>query len=254
MSEGESLALTTAMLLGAAVLVVCVIWLVARAETLRRHYAADATGPAGSAATVPDGLTLAWGSALVGATALYLGSLMAPSPGVLLEPALGLGLASSGVAIVAMGWILLLVDVRVRKLPTELIAVMGALVVGAWGVYLAVMAAADHLDSRSFASAVGAPAIGALVWVAPIGLGVRLAGVGRGDLRLAPILGFALGTSSVPLALGGLGIAFATAAAQAIAILFKGHERRARFALGPHLLAGSWAAWTWGAVGPVLLA
>ena len=251
--SGASSDAVTAMVLAAVVLVVCVIWALARGEALGRRYGLPSNAPLPMRSVVPSALTLAWGTALIGAAAFYVGSLLTPGAGVLVEPVIGMGLASSGVAIAGAGWILLLVDARTQKLPTEVIGLVGACVVAAWGIYLIVLAARGQLDSTAATAAILSPVVGAGIWLLPTALGVRLSGMGKGDLRMAPVLGFALGTTSVPLALVGLMIAFLLAGGRAVILWRRTRTRTTRFAMGPYLLIGAWTAWGWGAVGPVLL-
>ncbi len=196
-------------------------------------------------AKVPGNSSLAWGALVSGIAALYVATFIPSGSGSLLHPWWGSGAVGALTATVSLGWLALLVDVRIRRLPTRLTEVMAAESFAAW--LLAYALAGPSLEGLI------APFLGALVWYLPFAIGGGR-GTGKGDRRLAPVLGFGLGTVSVPAALVGLVIAFLLAGAVALRLRFSGASKRDRFALGPFLLAGTWGAWAMAALVPLLAA
>ncbi len=232
MSEG-----LLVLLIGAMILCINLAWSLLRGGELGRRY---------PRAELPGPLALGWGTAIIGAAALYVGVWLTPSAGSLWEPAIGSGLATSGVAIFSLGWMSVLVDSRSRLLPTQLTWMMLAEVAAAWLIY--------NVYSGFTSAAFVAPLLGAGIWLLPILVGEATKNVGRGDLKLAPVLGLAVGTSSVTLAVVGLVFAFVTAAIQSGYVLSRSREPGRKIPMGPHLITGAWVAWTAGAVGPMLFA
>ena len=195
-------------------------------------------------ARVPAPASLAWGALVAGVAALYAASLLTPSSGNLLEPWWGSGVAGALSSQVSIGWLSLLIDARAHRLPSELTKVMALQSLAAWGLTWVIAGASLR--------GVVAPALGALLWVLPLLLGARLGQVGKGDVKLAPVLGFGLATMSVPAALVGLALSLLLAGVGAMRLKTRGASRSARFALGPYLIIGSWCAWGIGVVVPLL--
>lgn len=85
--------------------------------------------------------------------------------------------------------------------------------------------------------------IGAAAWLVVIGgiwLVTRGAGMGLGDVKLAPVLGATLGWISLGSAIVGLATAFILAAAVAVILLLTRRvHRRTAVAFGPFMLAGA---------------
>jgi leader peptidase (prepilin peptidase)/N-methyltransferase len=68
-------------------------------------------------------------------------------------------------------------------------------------------------------------------------------GMGMGDVKLAGVLGLALGLISAEAAIAGLVLAFLLGGlAGALTMLARGGGTRARIPFGPFLLAGYWAS------------
>ena len=126
------------------------------------------------------------------------------------------------IAISTFGWVSLLADASTSRLPTLLTALMGFEVLIGGVAFLGV-------GTRS-------SLVGAAMWFLAIGVGRVLRVVGRGDLYLAPVLGFWLGNAW----LVGLVVACFTAGIWAVITAVRG---RKRFPFGPHLIVGAYAAW-----------
>lgn len=175
-------------------------------------------------AELPPATSMMWGTLIVGVISLYSLS----------------GLARDGspvgavVATTTLGWISLLIDSRTHRLPSEITNIIALEVLVCWGLSVISLGPA--------ASAFMNPALGALIWLLPTLVGVLLSQVGRGDLRLAPVLGFALGTLGLSTAVLGLVLAYVPAALFALVVRFRAGKDGRRFALGPFLLIGTWTA------------
>ncbi len=216
---------------GAGFLAFNAAWVGVNGSSLRKRY---------RAADIPASLMLVWGTLLAGATALYMGSHLVPGVEAgLLEVMQGTGLAGVLVPLVSLGWISALIDARIRVLPTSITKVMGIEVLLAWMINTLMLFSSTTFDpSRIFLG----PVVGAAVWGIAVGIGYAKDSVGRGDMLLGPVLGFALGSSSVAVAVVGLVLAFAGAGLIGFVKSARGEGRTARFPLGPYLLAGTWLA------------
>ncbi|MDT3767679.1 prepilin peptidase [Gleimia hominis] len=137
----------------------------------------------------------------------------------------------------------LLVDGTVKKLPNAL-TVIGAGLLAVGAVIGVVHAWQDvHLAELLFNVAVGA-----LVWFLPLFVVRSLGGsVGRGDIKLAPLLGAWLGLYSAGTAFGGLVTGFVIGGVYACVLLV---ARRARLkdtvAFGPAMISGAALIWLMG--------
>ncbi|MCI1641110.1 MAG: prepilin peptidase [Actinomyces sp.] len=172
-------------------------------------------------------LTLTWLVLLAGAVAMAVSY---REPG-----------APAATVVAMAGTMSILVDARTHRLPDVLTLVMA-------GGVLAGLACAS-----ASSAGIGGPGavllsagVGAAIWAAPLVLGrLARAGVGGGDLKLAPVLGAFLGLAGWDAALGGLVIAFVAAGARALAAVARGRaDLRTRLAMGPWLIGGALAAWT----------
>ena len=172
------------------------------------------------------------------ATALLLVSALASVAAVTLAmvwmpghaPALAPWLYMAGVT----PW-LVLIDLRVRRLPNKL--VLPGFAVWVLGVAWGVLADPDVGWARALASlAVGgayALVLGALAW---------WGGMGGGDLKLGTLLGLMLGLVSPPAAAVALPLAFLAGAVVAVVVLAaspKGERRGRSIPFGPCLLLGA---------------
>ncbi len=129
----------------------------------------------------------------------------------------------------ALGVLLAVIDLACLRLPDPL--------VGALALLVAVPAVAAG-DPRSLGRAVlAAVAVGAaylLVWALPGG------GLGFGDVKLAAVLGFALGLIGWPAVLVGVVAPHLINGPVAVVLLLRGRaRRRSALPLGPALLAGA---------------
>lgn len=142
----------------------------------------------------------------------------------------GLPLLAVWLAVMHTGVLLVAVDVAVRRLPTPVIGV-AALAVGA---VLAGQAATTGQARTLVTAALAAVALGGLYLALALAAGSRM---GLGDVRLAALLGAALGTTGWPAVLIGGLLPFLLAVPEALTRLAL---RRARtVAFGPYLIAGA---------------
>lgn len=149
-----------------------------------------------------------------------------------LRPAL---LAAAMIAVVTSP--LVTVDLQQQRLPTAL--VRPAMV----GVLLALGLDALLIDGggRRLMTALTGAAAGVVVFH-----GLRLisrGGMGRGDVRLAGVLGLLLAWLSPTAALSGLALSFVLAGAALTPFLLTGRlQRRTKVPFGPFMLIGAWTA------------
>ncbi|WP_433346947.1 prepilin peptidase [Micromonospora sp. CA-111912] len=128
------------------------------------------------------------------------------------------------------GVLLTAVDVAVRRLPTPVISAAALSV----GVVLAGQAATTGQAQTLLTAALAAAALGGLYLALVL---VGGSGMGLGDVRLAALLGAALGAISWPaVLLGGL-LPFVLAVPEALARLAL--RRAHSIAFGPYLVAGA---------------
>lgn len=131
--------------------------------------------------------------------------------------------------------VLTVVDAREHRLPRRWVWAMAA-------VLGPLAPAAALAEGRSAAAVLSGGAWAVLLW-GGLFLGLRLASpgsMGLGDVRLAPVLGWVVGTVSLPHALAALMAAFLLAGIWAAGLLLAHHaERSSRIAFGPWMLLGA---------------
>ena len=141
------------------------------------------------------------------------------------------------------------VDGRTKKIPNVLtfLAMISLVLGGIIGILIRFFALHEPT------SIVGVVA-GALIWLAPLWMLYMFGGgIGRGDVKLAPIIGAWLGLYGAGVAFGGLLTAVIVGGIYAFALLL---SRKAKWsstvAFAPALVVGSLIAWfvTGGAVSP----
>ncbi|WP_051259473.1 prepilin peptidase [Schaalia suimastitidis] len=140
------------------------------------------------------------------------------------------------VTVAMVGALSAYVDVKTHRLPNAYTAVMGCGV--ATGVLLAALM--DPSPGRILFKAL----TGAIIWTAPLWLASRLpGGMGRGDVKLAPVLGAMLGILGLDAALFGLVVSFVTAGLAALWKVVVGHAgTESRIPMGPWLIGGALAS------------
>ena len=206
------------LLIGTAVWLAFGVWMYTSGWTIQRDYLTGGGAPA------LERLSITWLTLLIGAAALLYARLQPSLPAF--------------IALAMVGAVSILVDARVRLLPNRYTAAM------ALGVAIGVGCAfIDEADRGTLALTVGG---GALMWVVPM-LAAYLvrSGVGLGDVKIAPVLGAALGTLGLQAALSGLVIAFVGAGLGALwALVRRKATLTSRIAMGPYLIGGALAAYT----------
>ncbi len=147
----------------------------------------------------------------------------------------GAGLALPiGMTLATLGPLAAAIDSRSQRLPDLLTAFMGI------EVFIAILIT----PLLTVTSQAWYPAIFAAtaVWVFPLALGRTLRQVGLGDVKIAAVLGAALGTSSFRVAVLGLSAAFVAAAIYAL-VPKSSRRSSSRIALGPFLIGGALLSW-----------
>ena len=138
------------------------------------------------------------------------------------------------------------VDGITHKLPTRLIQIGGltlfvtTLATAVYGWIWPILG-----PTRAPLDLLTGAVLGLLIWTLPL-LIVHLAGlgVGRGDVRFAPLLGAWLGAYSSGAAFAGLVCAFLIAGAAAVVKLLSGEANLAtKIAFGPAMFLGAATAW-----------
>ena len=132
--------------------------------------------------------------------------------------------APAVVALTMMGTLLAYVDAKTHRLPTPYV--------------------------------IAEAGVGALIWTLPLWLGsLPRRGFGRGDVRLAPILGAMLGILGWHAALFGFVIALVSAALAALWMVVSGQAgTRSRIAFGPWMIGSSLLTYLlWGVAIPTSL-
>jgi leader peptidase (prepilin peptidase)/N-methyltransferase len=132
----------------------------------------------------------------------------------------------------AVGLALAMIDIDTKRLPDAL--TLPSYVVTA--VLLGIAAVVDHEGDAALRALVGAVALGALYFVLVL---VYPAGMGLGDLKLAPVLGAYLGWVGYDaLAVGGfLGFLYGGLVG-VLAMAFAGAGRKSKLPFGPFMLLG----------------
>ena len=145
------------------------------------------------------------------------------------EPAL-----AGGVGLAMIGSLSALVDARTHKLPNALTAALAL---------CAVPACALAIGAGGSGVAWGV-LIGVLVWTVPLTLAaLPKAGLGLGDVKLAPVLGAILGAVGVQPAIAGFVMGLLAAGVAAVVRLARTRDAHQRMAFGPYLTGGALAAW-----------
>lgn len=135
--------------------------------------------------------------------------------------------------------IMVWIDSLVHKLPNQL-TVMASLYL-VFGICIAFFGPV-RFDYLVLASSV---AFGALVWVIPLWILRRIgAGVGGGDVKLAPVIGAWLGLYGSGIAISGLAMAFILGGTFALFLLLTGRAGwKSSIAFGPAMISGAISAW-----------
>lgn len=181
-----------------------------------RHLSAAGRGPV-------DRGTLVWLVLLIGAAALLVGRDL-PS-------------VAAPVVVSMVGAVSVLVDARCHRLPDPYTAVMAAgVALGALGQALGGGAGVGRVAVSAL--------VGAAVWTLPLWAGALVdSGVGRGDVKLAPVLGAMTGLLGWEAAVSGLVVAFLAAGVAALwQVVARSGTLRTRIALGPWLWSGALVA------------
>ena len=160
-----------------------------------------------------------WSTVLVGACFVVLAQTRPAPP--------------AGVALAMIGTLLAYVDSRTHRLPTVYTIALGV------GVAAGIAVTVAH-NETPLAVAMRC-CVGAVVWWLPLWCGSRIRrGIGRGDVKLAPILGAMLGVIGWEAALVGLVLAFVAAGLSALSMLVAGQVgTRSRIAMGPWLIGAT---------------
>ncbi len=230
---GEAVQLLAALV----ILATNLLWLgLSGSKLLSRYLPAESLQP----------LTLVWGSALLGSVAIYLGAAQRPSlPGGWGWTGDGTGVVIGvGVVLASLGWISILIDARTLRLPDSITALMGLEVL----LFVLLPPASGPVSSAWF----WAILLGAAAWTIPLLLGFRFGQVGRGDIKIAPVLGAALATCSFRVAILGLLAAFTVAALRALFLMARPGSRT-RIPFGPYMVGSAIGCWALAAVGPMVL-
>lgn len=145
--------------------------------------------------------------------------------------------ASPAVVTVAMiGTLSGIVDARTHRLPDTFTRVM------ALGVFTGLVLAAAMNSSPGWTLV--RAAIGAMVWFLPLFLLHLLpSGLGRGDVKLAPVLGAMVGAVGIDAAIGGLLLSFISAGLAALwSVVVGSAGTDSRVPMGPWLIGGALSA------------
>ncbi len=138
------------------------------------------------------------------------------------------------------GTALAIIDIRTHRLPNPIVL----------GMYPCVPISVWIAGLLTGESEWGQAMIGAAIWLVALGavwLGTAGAGMGFGDVKLAPLLGFSLGWFGWELASFGLICAWCIAGIYAgLLILSRRVNRSTTIAFGPFLLVGFWLAMVFG--------
>ncbi|MFF3853570.1 prepilin peptidase [Micromonospora sp. NPDC002575] len=139
-------------------------------------------------------------------------------------------LLAAWLLVASAGLLLACVDVAVRRLPTPIVLATAAALVAMAGVAAAV--------SRQPWMSVNSIAAGGLLAGIYLLLALLGGGMGMGDVRLAGMLGLALGTTTWTAVLLGAVLPYLLAAPHAVA-LGVAARGRSHLAFGPYLVSGA---------------
>lgn len=138
-------------------------------------------------------------------------------------------------ALAVIGAWLVVVDLRDHRLPGDVVRTVWA----ASALALSGAALLADQPQRIPGMVLGSIALWALYWLLRRGSGGAL---GRGDVRLAGLVGTVLGFDSAWHVLWGTALAFALGGAAAIVVLIRGGELQTRIPFGPPMIGGAAAA------------
>lgn len=160
-----------------------------------------------------------WAAVLVGAVVLVGAQARPASPAV--------------VSLTMMGTLLGYIDARTHRLPTPYVVALACGVLSGIGVTI-------YFHPQPYLL-VAQVVFGTLIWTLPLWLGtLPKGGFGRGDLRLAPILGSLLGLLGWHAALFGLLVSIVSAACAALWKIVSGQAgTRSRIAFGPWMIGST---------------
>ena len=132
-----------------------------------------------------------------------------------------------------MGALLGYIDARTHRLPTPYVLALACGVLSGIGVTI-------YFHPQPYLL-VAQVVFGTLIWTLPLWLGtLPKGGFGRGDLRLAPILGSLLGLLGWHAALFGLLVSIVSAACAALWKIVSGQAgTRSRIAFGPWMIGST---------------
>lgn len=191
-------------------------------KRLRRDYLGNVAPTPGS---------MVWMTLLIGGAVAY-GSHPASLSGAATWDSSPVLVVPVGVALFTLGAPMILIDARTSKLPNVLTFIFGVEVL--LGAQFAVFFQAAPVALYVLLAST-------LLWLIPVGVGNLAGQVGLGDVKVAPIIGLALGTTSFTLAAAGLLLAVFSAGGHALVLKYKGSNKR--FPLGPHLLGAAMIVW-----------
>lgn len=144
-----------------------------------------------------------------------------------------LGLLPLMLALASAGLALLIIDMKVHRLPNPIVLALYPITVV--GLAIAGLASGDWPVMRAV--------LGAAVWLLVFGLVWLISrgrGMGFGDVKLAPILGAVLGWLGWGPALVGLFATWLIGGVVALALLVSGRAKRGtHLAFGPYMLIGA---------------
>lgn len=146
---------------------------------------------------------------------------------------------------------MVLVDAQTKKLPNVLtfLAIIVLLIGGIAGIVLRVF------QYHQMTSIIGI-AIAMAVWGVPMWMIRQVGGgVGRGDVKLAPVIGGWLGLYGAGVAFGGLLTALIAGGGYALVLVLTGKAKwDSAVAFGPAMVLGAMVAWliSGGAAGPLV--
>lgn len=203
-----------ALVAGALVWLVIVVWMRKRGWTIYRNYMA-------AAQRKPMSRTgFVWTVAVIGAMTLVASHQRPGAPAIIL--------------VAMVGWAASIVDVKTHRLPDKYTAVMAVGVALGW-------VTAFIVAPGSFLSRMTASVLGAAIWLAPMVIGRAFGGkVGMGDVKLAPVLGSMVGMVGVPAAIFSMMLTYLSAGLAALWLLFTGATSvHARIPLGPWMVGSA---------------
>ncbi|MCD4557403.1 prepilin peptidase [Schaalia sp. lx-100] len=147
------------------------------------------------------------------------------------------------VAVAMVGVVSSVVDARTHQLPDTYTAVMACGVIS--GIFLAGLTAAQPFIL------LGKVMTGALLWLVPLWCASRIPhGMGKGDVKLAPVLGAMLGILGIQAALTALILSFVAAGLAALTHIVTGQAGTdTRIPMGPWLIGSALLSYLlWGVI------